>query len=241
MPLEALIFDVDGTLAETEEVHRRAFNQSFAAFGLDWVWSTDLYRDLLRVAGGKERIRYYVEAYKPAQGDEALARLVDIHQQKNAFYAELVDRGAAVPRPGVAALIAEARRLGLRLAIATTTSPANVDALLQASFGAGSASWFEVMGAGDCVAAKKPAPDIYHFVLERLGIAASACLAFEDSENGVVAARSAGLAVVATPGFYSCGDNFAAASIVLNDLEHMPKNWPQFFDDAMLSLMIARG
>jgi HAD superfamily hydrolase (TIGR01509 family) len=220
MPLEALIFDVDGTLAETEEVHRRAFNEAFVGFGLDWFWPIDLYRELLHVTGGKERIRHYVEAYKPGQGAKALAQIGDIHRQKNALYAEFVDRGAAKLRPGVVRLIEEARRRGLRLAIATTTSPGNVDALLKASFGAGSASWFEVIGAGDCVAAKKPAPDIYHFVLDRLGIAASACLAFEDSENGVVAARDAGIAVVATPSFYSSGDNFAAASVVLNDLDH---------------------
>jgi HAD superfamily hydrolase (TIGR01509 family) len=220
MPLEAIIFDVDGTLAETEEVHRRAFNEAFADFGLDWFWPTDLYRELLRVTGGKERLRHYVEAYKPGQGAQALAQIDDIHKRKNALYAEFVDRGAAKLRPGVARLIEEARCRGLRLAIATTTSPGNVDALLKASFGAGSASWFEVIGAGDCVAAKKPAADIYHFVLDRLSVAASACLAFGDSENGAVAARDAGIAVVATPSFYSSGDNFAAASAVLSDLDH---------------------
>jgi len=218
MPLEALIFDVDGTLAETEEVHRSAFNRAFAAFGLDWVWPSDIYRDLLRVTGGKERIRHYVEAFRPRQGSLALAHIGAIHAKKNAFYADLVDRGIARPRPGIARLFAEARRAGLQLAIATTTTPGNVEALLRASFGAASLSWFTMIGAGDCVAAKKPAPDIYHFILDGMNVAASDCVAFEDSRNGVVAARTAGLAVVATPSFYSRADDFADANVVLSDL-----------------------
>lgn len=218
MPLEALIFDVDGTLAETEEVHRTAFNHAFAACGLDWIWSATLYRDLLRVTGGKERIRHYVENHHPPQAGAALAQLAAIHARKNTLYAELVDRGMALPRRGVARLIAEARHQGLRLAIATTTSPGNVEPLLRAAFGAASPSWFAVVAAGDCVAAKKPAPDIYQNVLDELNIDVARCIAFEDSQNGVVAARSAGLTVVATPSFYSRGDDFAAASTVVSDL-----------------------
>jgi beta-phosphoglucomutase-like phosphatase (HAD superfamily) len=218
MPLEALIFDVDGTLAETEEVHRSAFNRAFAAFGLDWVWPSDVYRDLLRVTGGKERIRHFVETFRPRQGSLALANLAAIHAKKNSFYADLVDRGMARPRPGIARLFAEARRAGLRLAIATTTTPGNVEALLCASFGAASLSWFTIIAAGDCVAAKKPAPDIYHFVLDELRLAAGDCVAFEDSQNGVAAAQAAGIAVVATPSFYSRADDFAEANVVLSDL-----------------------
>jgi HAD superfamily hydrolase (TIGR01509 family) len=215
MPLEALIFDVDGTLAETEELHRRAFNRAFADAGLDWIWSQDLYRQLLRVTGGKERLRHYVETYAPSQ-TVSDAQIAMIHTAKNALYAELVAASEAKPRPGVRRLIAEARQCGLRMAIATTTSPSNVEALLQASFGG--ASWCTFIAAGDCVAAKKPEPDVYECVLGKLGLAAPDCIAFEDSRNGVIAARRAGIAVVATPSFYSSDDDFSAATVVVSDL-----------------------
>jgi beta-phosphoglucomutase-like phosphatase (HAD superfamily) len=191
MPLEALIFDVDGTLAETEELHRQAFNETFRAFGLDWVWAADVYRELLRVTGGRERIIHYVDHYaRPGGGALAMAR--EMHADKTARYARLLGAGAVAPRPGVRRLIAEAHDAGLRLAIATTTSPGNVEPLLGAIFGPLALSWFSVIAAGDIVAAKKPAPDIYDYALRELGCAASACVAFEDSANGVVAARKAG-------------------------------------------------
>ena len=218
MPLEALIFDVDGTLAETEEIHRRAFNAAFAKFGLDWVWPCDLYRDLLRVTGGKERIRHFVEVHAPRQADKALAYLAEIHAAKNALYGELVDRGAVVARPGILRLVGEARRQGLRLAIATTTSPVNVEALLRCLFGPEGVALFDVIGAGDCVAAKKPAPDIYRFVLDALGLAPARCVAFEDTQNGIAAARAAGVPVVATPSFYAGDDDFSQADLVVSDL-----------------------
>jgi beta-phosphoglucomutase-like phosphatase (HAD superfamily) len=218
MPLEALIFDVDGTLAETEELHRRAFNETFAAYALDWRWSPELYRQLLRVAGGRERIRYYVEAWRPKGGEVALTRLAKIHADKSKLYAEFVATGAVVARPGVRRLATQAHQAGLRLAIATTTSPGNVAPLLRAILGAQSPSWFAAIAAGDAVLRKKPAPDIYGYVLEKLGCPAASCIAFEDSENGVAAAREAGLAVIATPSLYASGDDFSRATSVLSDL-----------------------
>jgi hypothetical protein len=124
MPLEALIFDVDGTLAETEELHRLAFNETFSAFGLDWSWSPELYGKLLRITGGQERIRHYVDTWSPRGGAIALAHLGEIHADKSKRYAELVETCLAEPRPGVRRLIFEAHEQGLRLAIATTTSRA---------------------------------------------------------------------------------------------------------------------
>ena len=218
MPLEALIFDVDGTLAETEELHRHAFNETFAAFGLDWIWPPDLYRHLLKVTGGKERIGHYVEVWQPQGGATAVAQLAELHADKSRRYTQFVAAGALAPRPGVLRLIQAARAENVKLAIATTTDPANVEALLKASFAPDASSWFSVIGAGDVVPAKKPAPDIYRFVLDRLGCDASACIAFEDSENGVRAARAAGLTVVATPSLYTDADDFSAASAVLSDL-----------------------
>ncbi|TAL80396.1 MAG: HAD family hydrolase [Beijerinckiaceae bacterium] len=218
MTLEALIFDVDGTLAETEELHRYSFNESFRALGLDWVWQPDLYRELLQVTGGKERIRHYVERFAPAGGDMALARLGELHAEKTRRYGALVAQGMLKPRPGVARLLRETRAAGVKLAIATTSDPANVAALLRASFAPDAPAWFSVVGAGDIVAAKKPAPDVYLWVLERLRCEPSNAIAIEDSENGLRAARAAGLKVVATPGFYTDTDDFSGASAVFSDL-----------------------
>ena len=188
--LQAIIFDVDGTLAETEEVHRAAFNQAFAEAGLGWHWNEDLYRELLKVTGGKERIASFIESagglgMRPV-GVETL--IADLHRRKTAIYAELLAGGSVKPRPGVAGLIEGALIDGIRLAIATTTSRPNVDALLIAILGAGSPSAFEVIAAGDSVAAKKPAPDIFLAALSDLRLQPRDCLAIEDSQNGLRAA-----------------------------------------------------
>jgi beta-phosphoglucomutase-like phosphatase (HAD superfamily) len=218
MPLEALIFDVDGTLAETEEAHRQSFNEAFAAVGVDWRWDKELYRELLQVTGGKERLQHYIDAWKPRGGEVALARFAEIYEEKSARYAALVASGAAPARPGVRRLITEAHERGVRLAIATTSLPGSVDLVLRAMFGEEGPSWFAVIAAGDVVARKKPAPDVYRFVLDTLGCHPGSCVAIEDSENGVKAARAAGLPVIAAPSYYLKGDDFSLATSVLTDL-----------------------
>lgn len=220
MPLEAVIFDVDGTLAETEEIHRRAFNDAFAALGLNWNWSPELYRELLQITGGKERIRYYIDRWRPKGSDVALARFAELHAEKTRRYGELVANGEIKPRPGVLRLMQEMRKAAppVKLAIATTTDPANVEALLKASFAADAPSWFSVVGAGDMVREKKPSPEIYDYVLERLGCAPQNAVAIEDSENGIAAARGAGLAVIATPSPYTDSDDLSGADLVLSTL-----------------------
>jgi len=218
MPLEALIFDVDGTLAETEELHRQAFNSTFRAFWLDWKWDQALYRDLLKVTGGKERIRHYIQNWNPPGSDAAISKVNELHAEKTARYAALVNKREASPRPGILRLITEAHETGLPIAIATTTTPDNVVALLQSMLGDNAESWFSVIAAGDMVPAKKPAPDIYRWALEKLGVDAKHCVAFEDSFNGVQSARQAGIAVVATPSLYSSEDDFSQATSILSDL-----------------------
>ena len=218
MPLEALIFDVDGTLAETEEAHRQSFNEAFAAFGVDWIWDKELYRELLQVTGGKERLQHYIDAWKPRGSEAVLTRFAEIYDETSVRYAALVKAGGAPARPGVRRLITEAHERGVRLAIATTSLRESVDVVLRALFGEEGPSWFAAIAAGDVVARKKPAPDVYCFVLETLGCAPGSSVAIEDSKNGIKAARAAGLPVLAAPSYYLKGDDFSLATGVLSDL-----------------------
>ena len=221
MALEALIFDVDGTLADTErDGHRVSFNQAFVEAGLDWRWDEALYGELLDVTGGKERMHHYVDRYrpdyqKPADFEALFTRL---HMAKTRHYTALLGRGGIPLRPGVRRLLEEARTRGVRLAIATTTTPDNVTALLRHAVSPEAESWFEVIGAGDVVAAKKPAPDIYYYVLDRLRLSPAQCLAFEDSENGLRAALAAGLRTVITVNDYTRAHDFRGAAMVLDHL-----------------------
>jgi HAD superfamily hydrolase (TIGR01509 family) len=212
--LSALIFDVDGTLAETEELHREAFNEAFAAAGLDWHWDRALYGELLEVSGGKERIAHYQRRAGVAAPLDA-ANVAALHAAKTAGYTARVQAGGLRMRPGIRRLLAEAKQAGLRLAIATTTSRPNVEALLAA---AAPLPAFDVIAAGDEVPAKKPAPDVYRLALQALRLPASACLAFEDTVNGLVSASGAGLHCVVTVSAYGGAGPFPGAASVLTHL-----------------------
>ncbi|MCG5499991.1 HAD family hydrolase [Ectothiorhodospira lacustris] len=219
--LKALIFDVDGTLADTEQDgHRPAFNAAFREMGLDWDWTVPLYGQLLQVAGGKERIRHYLDEFAPGftpPGD--LDRFIgDLHACKTQHFVDMLERGEIPLRPGVCRLIHEARSAGLMLAIATTTSLTNVKSLLRANLGEASVRWFRVIGAGDVVPAKKPASDIYHYVLEHLDLPARACVAIEDSAQGLRASRGAAITTVITVSGYTVEDDFSGAAAVLEHL-----------------------
>ena len=218
--VRALIFDVDGTLADTEETHRQAFNFAFLAFDLDWEWSKPLYRELLKTSGGKERIVGFIETLPVAAAEKRrLAGLAPaIHREKTRLYAELVADGRCTLRPGVERLLGEASACGVRLAIASTTSPQNVDALLTRHLGRGGLGMFDAIACADHVQRKKPAPDIYLLALAMLGLPAMACVAFEDSPNGLRAAKRARLFTVVTPSPWTAGERFPGADLELPHL-----------------------
>jgi HAD superfamily hydrolase (TIGR01509 family) len=220
MKPRALIFDVDGTLADTEEMHRQAFNAAFLAHGLGWEWRPELYAELLGVTGGKERIAKYLDSLPmPASDRAALARLVPlVHSTKTRLFAEFVEMGNVPLRTGVARLLREARAAGIPLAIASTTTPTNVNALLTKTLGLGALGWFSAIATGDVVLNKKPAPDIYRLALGTLRLPAAGCVAIEDSALGVRAAKAAGLYTIAAPTRWTASQDLSAADLVLPSL-----------------------
>jgi HAD superfamily hydrolase (TIGR01509 family) len=219
--LKAFIFDVDGTLSDTErDGHRLAFNHAFKEYGLDWYWDVDTYGELLTVTGGKERMQYYAEKFLEKNNlPENLESLIpELHQAKTRYYTELLATGAIPLRPGVERLIKEARQRGFRLAIATTTTPENVTALLSHTLGPDSISWFEVIAAGDIVPEKKPASDIYDYALKAMKLTADECMAFEDSSNGIKSTTGANLHTIITINEYTKEHAFPDAIIVLDQM-----------------------
>lgn len=212
--LRALIFDVDGTLAETEELHRKAFNAAFVEAGLNWNWDVPIYARLLKITGGKERIQFYADEIGVDDIDP-----MPIHRRKTEIYNQRVRNGGLMLRNGVEDLVARARRAGFKLAIATTTSRPNVESLISVTLGNDALAAFSAIITGEDVTKKKPDPEAYRLALAQLGVRADEAIAFEDSYNGVVAARGAGLPVIVTPSLYTIDDEFAGATHLIPSLE----------------------
>lgn len=215
--LRGLFLDFDGTIAETERFgHRVAYNQAFAELGLDWHWGEALYGELLAVAGGKERLRHYLERHRPDLLDDAVASglIVDIHRAKVRRFAVIAP---TIPlRPGVSRLVREANAAGVVIAIATTAAKPGVEALLRRH--PALLAMVDLIAADDAVERKKPSPDVYLWALERLGLEAAECVAVEDSHAGLRAALAAGLPTIVTVSDYTANDDFTGASAVLPNL-----------------------
>lgn len=221
-PPLALVFDVDGTIADTEHFHLCAFNRAFADAGLDWQWDEALYTRLLDVSGGRERIFHYWRSARERMLEVDAHAILDVierlHEAKTAIYEAMVGAGMVGLRPGVLALMEEARRRGVQLAIATTTSPVNVAALLRRAIGPRWRLHVPVVCDASSAPCKKPHPLVYLQALEELGLPAQACVAFEDSANGLRAALAAGLDTVVTPTLFTQDHDFAGALRVLPSL-----------------------
>ncbi len=221
MRLKALIFDVDGTLAETErDGHRPAFNRAFADRCLHWNWDETLYGRLLNVTGGKERMFHFANEYLGAnERPEDLDTLVpELHAAKNRHFASIIEAGEIALRPGIRRILQEAHKSGIRLAIATTTTRVNVVALLESLLGNDAIDWFEVIATADEVPDKKPCPDVYQYVLDQMDVAAGDCIAIEDSENGIKASVALGIPTLVTVSEYNRDGDFSDALLIVDHL-----------------------
>jgi len=234
MTIKAIIFDVDGTMADTEDAHRQSFNKAFAESKLDWNWDVALYDKLLKVTGGKERIKYFIESFLPGftkpsdflgevlvpSGYEAFVK--NLHAVKTTHYTAMMRAGGVPLRPGIKQLISDAHKAGITLAIATTTTPENVGALLEVGLGKDWINYFSSVGCGDIVPLKKPAPDIYNWVLDEIKLPAADCIALEDSNNGLRSSLAAGLKTYITTNHYTRNQDFTGAAAVFEDLSNLP-------------------
>ena len=216
--LKAIIFDVDGTLADTEDVHRLAFNHVFQEYGLDWHWNVDIYRELLAISGGRERIANYGRGLRRRFASDAAFDdfVAAMHKAKTRKYAAMLTEGRVGLRPGIRRLLDEARAAGLKLAIATSSARSNVETLLDNNLPAGWRTWFSAVETCDSVAQKKPSPAVYLAALARIRIEARYAVALEDTLNGLAAARTAQLVTIVTTHRFTREYAFPDADLVVD-------------------------
>jgi HAD superfamily hydrolase (TIGR01509 family) len=223
--VKAIVFDCDGVLADTERYgHLPAFNQTFKEFGVPLHWSEEEYGRKLQIAGGKERMASDLTSELvranglPADREAQAALIATWHKRKTQIYADVVASGTLPPRPGVARLISQAQDAGWKLAVASTSAEPSLRAILEHAVGTERAARVDALLAGDCVAHKKPAPDIYLLAVERLGVDPARVLVIEDSRIGLESANAAGLRCVITVNGYTEHEDFSEAALVVSSL-----------------------
>jgi HAD superfamily hydrolase (TIGR01509 family) len=222
----ALVFDCDGVLADTErDGHLVAFNQMWREAGVNWQWSLPQYAEKLKIGGGKERLAslakdedFRSDYHVPDSESEWSSTVAGWHKRKTEIYKELIASGKIPGRPGVKRLATEALGQGWLLVVCSTSALPAVQAVLVHVMGEELAGQFAGVFAGDIVAAKKPAPDIYNIAAETLQIDAARCVVVEDSRNGLLAAKAAGMTCIITQNDLTRGEDFTEAAIVLSSL-----------------------
>ena len=222
--MKTLIFDCDGVLVDTErDGHRVAFNKAFAEKGYEIEWDIELYGKLLEVAGGKERMRHYFDNNGwPADAADKDALIKELHKLKTDLFMQIIESGELPLRPGVARLVDEAIAANVALAICSTSNERAVNLVAGKLLGPERKARFSEILAGDVVSKKKPDPEIYNLASQRLGAEPSECVVVEDSRNGLLAAKAAGMRCLVTTNGYTKNEDFDEADLVVSELGDPP-------------------
>ena len=227
MELSAVLFEVNGTIAESEEFHRLAFNESFKEFGLDWFWDEAIYKELTLIEGGKERIKHYMERAWPEmlKFKNLSSYIKSIHDSKSQIFEDYLLNEKIKMRPGVLRLINELKSKKIRLALVSSTTEKSILDLFRKGLNIEPSDWFEVIAHGECTPHKKPSSDIYLWTLSQLKLPAQSCIAIENSPRGYESAVGANINVIVTPSRYSIQEKFKNALMVISDLGEPNKHF----------------
>ena len=234
MELSAVFFDVDGTIAETEEYHRKSFNESFKEFSLDWFWDEAIYKELINIGGGKERIMFHLKKAWPEMLEyKNLSNYIDsIHKIKNEIYEDYINDSQITARPGVFRLIEELKQNNISIALVSSTSEVNLLNLFTKGFKIDPYEMFDLVAHGDCTKLKKPSPEIYEWALQKLQLPSEACIAIEDSPRGLESSNNANIKTIITPSKLTIGESFKEARLVISDLGEPDKPFDTILGEA---------
>ena len=220
MELSAVLFDLDGTVAETEDLHRKSFNESFREFSLDWFWDEAIYKELINIGGGKERIMYHIKkAWPEMLNYKNLSNYINsIHKVKNEIYEDYIIESKIETRTGIIRLMNGLKEKDVKIGIVSSTSEVNLMNLFKKGLKINPTKKFDLIAHGDCTKLKKPSPEIYEWALEKLQLPAEGCIAIEDSPKGLESAKGASLKTLITPSNFTKNENFKLADLVVSDL-----------------------
>ncbi|KAL6644628.1 hypothetical protein ACP70R_016236 [Stipagrostis hirtigluma subsp. patula] len=238
--LDALIFDCDGVILESEHLHRQAYNDAFAHFGVrcqpdaadPLYWGEAFYDELQnQIGGGKPKMRWYFGENgwpsskifeTPPSTDADKEKLVDIIQDwKTERYKEIIKSGTVEPRPGVLRLMDEVKGAGIKLAVCSAATKSSVIMCLENLIGLERFNGLDCFLAGDDVKQKKPDPSIYVTAAKKLGVETKNCLVVEDSVIGLLAAKGAGMSCIITYTPSTANQDFKGAIATYPDLSNV--------------------